>query len=110
MPDQMRQVVVSPPWIAPTWPIVGNSNTLSVGARGPNHIQTLAFVGGNSPSPMQRLGLAPMYALGILAPDANEASAGIGARFPAAESVQLISPILTTDGRAVTYLASTAYK
>lgn len=46
------------PWIRG-----GNTNTLMMGAMGPNHIPAVAFYMGMSPNPLQRAGVLPMSPL-----------------------------------------------
>lgn len=45
------------------WLRGGNTNTLQMGATGPNHIPAIAFYRGMSPNPMQRAGVLPMSPL-----------------------------------------------
>lgn len=101
--------VTDPPWVQPAW-VQGapSGGSLSMGARGPMHVQTLAFVAGNSPSPMQRLGMAPMFALGMLPPDRNESELDFGQRFPAQEGGGIWEPVLTANGGSVAQLKTSA--
>ena len=98
----------NPPLSRQTWHTPALGNTLALGVQGGYHIQTLAFVGGNSPSPMQRLGLSPMNALGMLAPDMNEPDLAWGNRFPAQEFGGIWMPVLTANGVQVTQLRTSA--
>lgn len=99
----------SPPPTVANWNAAASSNFLVFGgARGPMHIQTLAFVGGNSPSPMQRLGHAPMFVLGLLPPDTNDVAAGFGTRFPTVDDGHLFQPVLTMAGAKVSSMKTSA--
>lgn len=54
--------MLDPRMYAP-WIRGGNTNTLQMGALGPNHIQAVAFIRGMSPDPLQRAGVLPMNPL-----------------------------------------------
>lgn len=45
------------------WLRGGNTNTLQMGAMGPNHMPAVAFIRGMSPDPLQRAGVVAMNPL-----------------------------------------------
>lgn len=100
----------SPPQTLPPWVPANAQFSLVAGATGVRRQQIVAAVAGQMPSPMQRLGLVGMPAMGILPPDTNEVALAFGDRFPAAPSWQLVAPILTMNGMRVTALPTVAQR
>lgn len=91
----INERAVDPPPSSAPWTRRNNTNALGQGGArtGDLHMPIPAFVGGVVISPLQRMGLAPMNAIGVLPPDANEVPTGVGERTPVLKSF-LFDPVL----------------